>query len=199
MRSAIAMPTDGRNPLPKRAGRRLDARRAPIFGVPGRPRADLPELLEVVDPQAFVAADAGQIEQARRAACSRGRPDRTNRSRSGQWGSDASNFSTSRQSTVATSAAPHRQAGMAALGLLDRVEGEKADRIGHRVVRHARRTRDMSLSPSGSPQEMGAGNFGVPSSGSGLSPRGTGASVRGGRRNLSIALARALTFRSSIA
>src|SRR5215469_5425952 len=33
-------------------------------------------------------------------------PESTNRSRSGQWRSDASNFSTSRHRTVATSAAP---------------------------------------------------------------------------------------------
>ena len=64
----------GRNPLPQRAGRRLHARSAPIFGVPRRPRADLAELLEVFDAQSFGAADAGQIEQAVQAACSRGRP-----------------------------------------------------------------------------------------------------------------------------
>ena len=33
-------------------------------GWPGRSRADLPKLLDVVDAQPFVAADAGQIEQA---------------------------------------------------------------------------------------------------------------------------------------
>ena len=48
-----------RNPLPKRTGRRLDARGAPIFRVPRRPRADLAELFDVVDPQPFGAADAG--------------------------------------------------------------------------------------------------------------------------------------------
>src|SRR5580698_6931879 len=49
-----------RNPLPKRAGRRFDARRAPIFRVTRRPRADLPELLDVIDPDPFGAADARQ-------------------------------------------------------------------------------------------------------------------------------------------
>src|ERR1700733_355159 len=52
----------GRNPLPQRAGRRLNTRSAPVFRVPGRPRADLAELLDVFDPESFGAPDACQIE-----------------------------------------------------------------------------------------------------------------------------------------
>ena len=112
--------------------------------------------------------------------------DRTNLSRSGQCGSDASNFSTSRQRTVATSADAHRQAGVAALGLLHRIEGEKADRVGHCVMRHARRHRGspsvIFVAPPPRGPELRAAVWAA-------RKRAALASDRGGRRNLSITAA----------
>ena len=148
----------GRNPLPERAGRRLDARSAPIFGVPGRPRADLAELLDVFDAQSFGAADAGQIEQAvEQHAAVAAREDEP--VAIGPMGIGRVEFEHVAPENRGDVGHPHRQAGVAALGLLDRIEGEKADRIGHRVVRHARRTSGHGrCRHRGSPQEMGAGN-----------------------------------------
>ena len=180
----------GRNPLPQRASRRLDARSAPIFGMARGSRADLPELLEVFDGEPFGAADAGQIEKRieQHAAVAGGQDKPVPIGPMGIGGVEFERVAPQHRRDVGRS---HWQTGVAALGLLDRVEGEKANRIGHRVVRHARRHRR-------SPQETGRGLSVVPSWGSGLAGR-NGASVRGGRRNLSIASARALTFRSSIA
>ena len=129
----------GRNPLPQRAGRRLDARRAPIFRMPGRPRSDLPELLEVFDAQSLGAADAGQIEQAvEQHAAVAARQDEP--VAIGPMGIGRVEFEHVAPENRRDVGHAHRQAGVAALRLLHRIEGEKADRIGHRVVRHARRT-----------------------------------------------------------
>ena len=125
-------------PWPKRTGGRLDARRAPIFRMPGRLRADLPELLEVVDAQSLRAADAGQIEQAvEQHAAMAGRKDEP--VAIGPMGIGRVEFQHIAPENRRDVSGAHRQAGVAALGLLDRIKGEKADRIGHRVVRHARR------------------------------------------------------------
>ena len=96
----------GRDPLPERTGRRFDADRVAVFGMARRLRADLAEGLQIVDRQPLCRRRRRSDREARRAASSRGRP----RARSGRGrasaGSAASNFRTSRKSTVATSAAP---------------------------------------------------------------------------------------------
>ena len=171
MRSRDREADRGRDALPQRAGGRLHARRAPIFRMPGRLRSDLPELLEVLDAQSLRAADAGQKEQAvEQHAAVAARQDKP--VAIGPMGIGRVEFQNVAPENRRDIGHAHRQAGMAALGLLHRIEGEKADRIGHRVVGHARRH-------WGSPQELGAGNFGVPSSGSDWTPDGTGASIRG--------------------
>ena len=149
----------GRNPLPQRAGCRLHAGSAPVFGMPRRPRTDLAELFDVFDPQSFGAADAGQIEQAvqQHAAVAAGEHEPVAIGPMGIGGVELEHVAPENGRDIG---APHRQAGVAALGLLDRVEGEKADRIGHRVMRHARRTSGHGrCRHRGSPQEIGAGNW----------------------------------------
>ena len=127
----------GRNPLPERAGRRLNARSAPVFRVPGRPRSDLPELLDVVDAEPFVAADPGEIEQAvqQHAAVAGGQDEPV---AIGPMGIRRVEFQHVAPENRRDVGHAHWQAGVAALGLLDRVEGEKADRVRHCVMRHAR-------------------------------------------------------------
>ncbi len=111
--------------LPQRAGGGFDARRDADLGMSGRLRVQLPEALDFVERQVV----AGQMEQARTAASSRGRS--TARSGRGR--------ATRMRRVVAQMPVPqrdrdvghaHRHAGMSALRGLDGIHRERADRIG---------------------------------------------------------------------
>ena len=117
--------------LAERAGGRLDAGGVAVFGMAGGVRAELAEMLDLVDRD---VGDSRSDRAANRAASSRGRP--TARSGRGPASADPSrsNFRKRVNSTVAMSAAAHRQAGMAGIGLLDRIHGKEADGVGHPVM-----------------------------------------------------------------
>ena len=139
----------GRDPLAERASRRLHARRAPVFWMPGCPRSDLPELFDVFDGQRLGAADARHIEQAvKQHAAVAGRQNEP--VAIGPMGIGGVKFEHVAPKHRRDIGRAHRQAGVTALGLLHRIEGEKADRVGHRVVRHARRAGDSVVVAIGS-------------------------------------------------
>jgi hypothetical protein len=104
----------------------------------GRPRADLPELLYVIDGQRLRAADARHIEQAiEKHAAMAGRKDKP--VAIGPMGIGRVEFQHIAPENRRDVGSAHRQASVPALGFLDRIEGEEADRVSHRVMRHARR------------------------------------------------------------
>ncbi len=138
IRSAIAMPTAVPRPCPKRPGRRLDADRMAIFGMARRLRADLAELLQVVDREPLVAACSGQIKhcvQQHRAMSGR-QDEAVPVGPVGIGGVELQHVAEENGRDVGR---PHRQAGMAAVGLFHRVDREESDRIGHFVLRRGRR------------------------------------------------------------
>ena len=120
--------------LAERAGRGLDARGKTVFGMAGGPRAELAEALDLVDRHVLVAGEIEQRIKQHRAVAGRQheavavRPVRLLRIvfqiAGEQHGGDVG--------------AAHRQAGMAGIGLLDRIHGQEADRVGHPVVFLAR-------------------------------------------------------------
>ncbi len=129
-----------RDPLPERTGRRFHTRRVTVLGMPGRPGPDLAERLQILDGQAFVAADARQIEERieqHRAVA--GRKHEPVAIRPVRIGGVELQYVAEKHSRDVGRA--HRQAGMAALGFLHRVHSEETDRIGHGIVCRTRRHR----------------------------------------------------------
>jgi hypothetical protein len=113
--------------LAERAGGGLDAGGVAIFGVAGGLRAELAEILDLVDRHVLVAESD---RAANRAASSRGRP--TARSGRGPASSgrriELHDLGEQHRGDVGRA---HRQAGMAGIGLLDRIHGQGADGVGH--------------------------------------------------------------------
>ena len=70
----------------------------------------------------------------------------TKRSRSAQFGSAASNFRYLRHSVVAASAMPIGMPGMAGFGGFHRIDGERADGVGHDAVFGEGARQDFRLS-----------------------------------------------------
>ena len=124
--------------LAQRAGGRLDADRMPVFGMARRLRAELPEALEIVDRQPVGAADARQIqqriEQHRAVTGRQHEPVAVGPLRVG--GVEFQNVAKQHGRDIGGA---HRQSGMAAVGLFDRVHRQRAKDVGHRVMGHDRR------------------------------------------------------------
>ena len=114
-----------REPLPQRPGSRFDAERVAVFGMPRGLRAELAERLEIGDREALLAADAGEIEQ--RIEQHRTVPGRQHEPIAiGPMGIGGVEFQHVAEQHGRDVGGAHRQAGMAALGLLDRVADEKS-------------------------------------------------------------------------
>ena len=121
----------GREPLAERAGGRLDAERVAVFRMAGGLRAELPEALDLVDRHVRVAGQVEQpIEQHRPVA---GREDEAVAVRPvGGLGIELEELREQDRRDVGHA---HRHARMTGLRLLDRVDGQEADRVGQLVVR----------------------------------------------------------------
>ena len=131
-------PDRGSDALAERSGGRLHPERVAVFGVARGLRADLPKVLQIVDRQPFVAADAGQIKQGvqqHRSVSSR-QDEAVAVGPVRVGGVELQDVAEENRRDVGRA---HGQAGVAALGLLHRVDGEKAYGVGHRIVRHTRR------------------------------------------------------------
>ena len=110
--------------LAERPGGHLDPRRHPALGMPGRARAPLAELLEVVDREVVAAEMQGGIEEHRRMAAREHeavavRPVRVRRIVAQMPGEQA----------IGKRSQPHGRAGMPRLRALDRVDREEADGV----------------------------------------------------------------------
>ena len=129
-----------RDPLPERTGRRFHTRRVTVLGMPGRPGPDLAERLQILDGQAFVAADARQIEerieQHRAVAARQHEPVPIRPVRIG--GVELEDVAKKHSRDVGHA---HWQTGVSALGFFHRVDSEETDRIGHEIVCRTRRHR----------------------------------------------------------
>ena len=116
--------------LAERAGGRLDAGGMAVFGVAGGLRAELAEILDLVDRHVLVAGEIEQrIEQHRAVA---GRQDEA--VAVGPVRVLRIEFQEAREQHGGDVGGAHRQAGMAGIGLLDGIHGKEADRIGHPVM-----------------------------------------------------------------
>ena len=121
-------------PLAERPGGGFDARRVAVLRMSGRERAELAEALDLVDGHRFVAGEIQQrIEQHRAVA---GREDETVAVGPRRIG--RVEFEKAREQDGGDIGRAHGQAGMAGLGLFDRVHGQRADGVGHAIVIGAR-------------------------------------------------------------
>ena len=115
------------DPLPERPGRGLDAGRVPPLRMPGGAAAELPEALELVERHVGVAGQVQQrIEQHRAVPGGQHeavavRPIRRPRIEPQKL----------REEDGSDIGHPHRHAGMSRLRLLDRIHGERSNRIRH--------------------------------------------------------------------
>ena len=120
----------GRDALAERARRGLDAVGAEILGVPRRQRIDLAELLDLVQRHLGIAGQMKQrIEQHR--AVAGGEHEAVAVGPGRNCGIEFQELREQHRGQVGRA---HRQAGMTRFGLLDRVHGEAADRVGHTGV-----------------------------------------------------------------
>ena len=121
-------------PLPERAGGRLDARRMAVFRMAGGTRAELAEALDLVDRHRFVAEQMKQRIEHHRAVARREheavavRPVR-------RCGIELEEAGEQHGGDVGGA---HRQSGVARFRLLDRVHRQRPDRIGEAAVGNAR-------------------------------------------------------------
>ena len=112
-------------PLPERAGGRLDAGRVAIFRVAGRLRPELAEALELFDGHARVAREMEQRVEQHRAVASRQHESVAVR----PFGVGGIEFEESGEQHRGHIGHAHRHAGMAGIRLLHGVHGERADRV----------------------------------------------------------------------
>ncbi len=115
------------DPLPKRPGRGFDAGRMTIFGVARGLRAELAEILELLDIHLRIAGEIEQrIEQHRAVA---GREHEA--VAVGPIGIGGIELQEAREQHGGDVGHAHGHAGMAGIGLLHGIHGKRADRIGH--------------------------------------------------------------------
>ncbi len=120
--------------LPERAGRCLDARRMAIFRVPGCARPELAEVLELLDVHLGIAGQIEQrIEQHRAVARREHEPVAVR-----PFGMRGIELQEAREQHGGDIGHAHRHAGMAGIGLLHGVHGERPDGIGHVLVSRPR-------------------------------------------------------------
>ena len=123
--------------LAERPGRGLDAGRVAVFGVPRCERTELAEALDFADRHLLVAEKMKHgIEQHR--AVAGGEHEAV---AIGPWRIGWIEFQEAREQDRGDVGRAHRQARMAGLRLLDRVHGERANGVGHAVMRGARARR----------------------------------------------------------
>ena len=116
--------------LTERAGGRFDAGRMAIFRVPRRARAELAEALELVQLHLRVAGEIEQrVEQHRAVA---GREHET--VAVGPFRVRGIELEKAREQHGGDIGHAHGHAGMAGIGLLHGVHGQRPDRIGHVLV-----------------------------------------------------------------
>ena len=124
--------------LAERAGGGFDARRVAVFGMTGRQRAKLTEVLEFFDRDLLVADEMQErVEQHRAVA---GREHEAVAVRPGGIG--RIEFQEARKQDGRDVRRAHRQAWMATFRLLDRVHRQSADGVRHQDVFYARRLAD---------------------------------------------------------
>ena len=114
--------------LAERARRRLDARGDARLGVPRRPAAELAERLEVVHREVVARQMQERVLQHRPVAVRQDEAVAAEPLRIG--GIEAQMARPERGGDVRHA---HRHAGVAGLGFLDSIHGERADRVGHRL------------------------------------------------------------------
>ena len=127
--------------LAERTGRGLDAGRVAVFGMAGRQRAELAETLDLLDRHLLVAEKIKQRVDQHRAVAGREHEAVA----IGPRRIGGIEFQKAREQHRRDIGRAHRQAGMAGLRPLDRIHGQRADRVRHAVVLGARsRTRGGS-------------------------------------------------------
>ena len=116
--------------LPERAGGGLDPRRMAVFRVPRRARAELTETLQLLDRHLRIA---GQIKQ--RVEQHRAVPGGKNEAVAVRpIGVRGVELQEAREEHGGHVGHAHRHAGMAGIGLLHRVHGQRANGVGHVLV-----------------------------------------------------------------
>ncbi len=115
-----------REALSERAGGRLDPRRMPIFGMTGRRRAELAEILQIRTRHARIAEKIMQGVEQHRAVAGR----QHEAIAVGPVGAARVEFHEALEQNRRDVGHTHRHAGMARLGSLDRVHRKRADRVG---------------------------------------------------------------------
>ena len=134
-----------RNALPQRSGGGLDARRMAVFGMTGCLRSPLPECPEFVRCHALVARQVQQRIQQHRAMA--GGQHETVAVRPRRIG--GIEFEKARKQHGSDVGHAHRHARMTRLRLLDCIDRQKADRIGHFRMRNIRTAGDRRESMNG--------------------------------------------------
>ena len=120
--------------LAERAGGGLDAGRMAVLGMAGGERAELAEALDLLDRHRLVAEQIKQrIEQHRAVAGGEHEAVAVGPRRIGRI--ELEKLGEQHGGDIGRA---HRQAGMAGLGLFDGIHRQRADGIGHAVVRGAR-------------------------------------------------------------
>ena len=119
----------GRDALAERAGRRLDPGRVAVLGVAGGRRAELAEVLEVVERQAVAGQVQRRVQEHRRVPAAEDeavaiRP----------VGPARRVLHHPRVEHVRERRERHRRPGMSGVGLLDRVHRQGADRVDAELV-----------------------------------------------------------------
>ena len=133
------------NALTERSGSRLHTGRVAVLGMPRRLRSPLPECFEFIQRHAFVARQVQERIQQHRAVTGRQheaiaiRPCRVRRIE----------FEESRKQHGSDVGHAHGHARMTGLRLLDRIDRQKADRVGHFRVRNFRTAGNSGSSGSG--------------------------------------------------
>ena len=117
--------------LSERAGRRLDAERMPVFRVAGGLRPELTEALQLVERHVWIAGQMEKGVEQHRAVARRQHETVAVR----PVGRGGIEFEKLREQHRRDVRHAHRHPGMAGLGLFDRVYSEKADGVGHGLVR----------------------------------------------------------------
>ena len=119
----------GGDALAERAGRRLDPRRVPVLGVAGARRAELAEVLDVVERDAVARQVQRRVEEHR------GVPAGEHEAVAvGPVGARRRVLHDARVEDVRDRRERHRGPGMARVGLLDRVHRERPDRVDTQLI-----------------------------------------------------------------
>jgi hypothetical protein len=114
----------GRYPLAERAGRRLDAGGVAVFGMAGARRAELAEVLQIVELEAIATEIEAAVEQHRGVAGGQHEAVAV-----GPGGVARVVAHDPRVERVGDRRERHRRAGMARVRLLDCVHRERPDRV----------------------------------------------------------------------